>query len=291
MLRAAAAAYDLTPPARFDAYAAKMDAWVHSAADAGASLLVFPEYGAMELAALAGPEVAGTLEASLRAADEFYPQALDLWTGLASRYAVHILAPSSPVFANGHRPVNRAALVGPTGCLGHQDKQVMTCFERTEWHVVSGDPLRIFETPIGTLAVLICYDVEFPLLARALAEAGAEILLVPSCTDTPAGHARVRIGAMARALEGQCVVVHAATVGEARWCPAVDINIGQAAIYGPPDLGFPSTGVLAEGGMNQPGWTFAEIDLGAIDRVRRAGHVRNFDHWRESDARSRVDLP
>jgi translation initiation factor IF-1 len=53
----------------------------------------------------------------------------------------------------------------------------------------------------------------------------------------------VRVGAMARALEGQCVVVHAPVVGPADWSPAVDLNTGAAAIYGPPDLGFPATGV------------------------------------------------
>ncbi|MCE8472812.1 amidohydrolase, partial [Rhodovulum sulfidophilum] len=126
-----------------------------------------------------------------------------------------------------------------------------------DWNVHPGGPLALFDTALGRIGVLICYDCEFPLLARALVEAGAEILLVPSCTDTLAGYWRVRIGAMARALEGQCVVVQSPTLGEAPWCPAVDVNIGAAAIYGPPDTGFPSTGILAEGALNAPGWVHA----------------------------------
>jgi predicted amidohydrolase len=106
---------------------------------------------------------------------------------------------------------------------------------------------QVFDTALGRIGVLICYDAEFPLLGRALIEAGVEILLVPSCTEALSGYWRVRIGAMARALEGQCVVVHSPTVGPAPWSPAVDMNTGAAAIYGPPDLGFPETGVLAEG--------------------------------------------
>jgi predicted amidohydrolase len=130
--------------------------------------------------------------------------------------------------------------------------------------VVPGGPLRVFDTALGRIGVLICYDAEFPLLGRALIEAGVEILLVPSCTEALSGYSRVRIGAMARALEGQCVVVHSPTVGPAAWSPAVDMNTGAAAVYGPPDLGFPETGVLAQGELNAPGWVTAEIDRASV---------------------------
>jgi predicted amidohydrolase len=136
--------------------------------------------------------------------------------------------------------------------------------------------------------VLICYDAEFPLLGRALIEAGVEILLVPSCTEALSGYSRVRIGAMARALEGQCVVVHSPTVGPASWSQAVDMNTGAAAIYGPPDLGFPETGVLAQGDLNAPGWVTAEVERGSVARVRRSGAVFNHAHWPESASRARV---
>jgi predicted amidohydrolase len=124
-------------------------------------------------------------------------------------------------------------------------------------------------------------DVEFPLLARALVEQGVEVLLVPSCTDTLAGHWRVRVGAMARALEGQCLVAQAVTVGALPWLPAIDSNVGAAAVYAPPDCGFPSHGVLARGVLNQPGWVYAEVDRAAIRRVRAEGDVLNHRHWME----------
>ena len=164
----------------------------------------------------------------------------------------------------------------------------MTRFEREDWDVVPGGPLRVFDTTLGPMGVLICYDAEFPLLGRALMEAGVEILLVPSCTEAMAGYSRVRVGAMARALEGQCVVVHAPTVGAADWSPAVDMNTGAAAIYGPPDLGFPETGILAQGGLNAPGWVMADVDRAAIARVRRDGAVLGHAHWPESASRVRV---
>lgn len=283
-MKIAAAAWPIDRHDDWAGYAAKLSSWVEEAAGAGADLLVFPEYGAMELASLAGAEVAGDLEASLRAVSDLAERADALNARLAIAHGVHILGASAPVWA-GPRPVNRARLFTPEGGTAFQDKQIMTRFEREAWHVAPGGPLTLFDTALGKIGVLICYDAEFPLLARALVAAGADILLVPSCTDTLAGYWRVRIGAMARALEGQCVAVQAPTVGAAPWCPAIDENIGAAGIYGPPDLGFPETGILAEGALNAPGWVYATADPAAIARVRAEGAVRNMAHWDEQTAR------
>ncbi|MBF9036409.1 amidohydrolase [Rhodobacterales bacterium HKCCE2091] len=285
-MRIAAAAYPLDPLTGWPDYENKLSAWVAEAAGQGAELLVFPEYGAMELAHLDGPEAAGDLQRCLRSVARHFPRADELHDRLARAHGVHILAASGPVF-EGAAPVNRARLFGPDGPLGHQDKQVMTRFER-DWGVVPGGPLRTFDVSGVRIGVLICYDAEFPLLGRALSDDGVEVVLTPSCTDSVAGFTRVRVGAMARALEAQCVVVHSPTVGVAEWCPAVDENRGRAAIYGPPDLGFPETGVIAEGAMDAPGWTFADIDPAAIARVRAEGRVLNRAHWPESAARAVV---
>jgi predicted amidohydrolase len=234
-VRIAAAAYPFDWLDDFDAYRAKISAWVADAADC--DLLVFPEYGAMELASLGGRAVAADLEASLHEVARHAPARDALHAELAAAHGVHILAASARISrpacswataARAPRPVNRATLYGPQGRIGDQDKQVMTRFEREDWNVTGAPGLRVFDTAIGRLGVLICYDAEFPLLGRALAEAGVEIILVPSCTDTVAGYNRVRIGAMARALESQCVVVQAPTVGNADWSPAIDENRGAA---------------------------------------------------------------
>lgn len=278
-MKIAAAAYPLDWFESFADFEAKLSRWVQ-AAD-GADLLVFPEYGAMELASLGGRTVAGDLERSLHEVARHQPAAEAVHARLARDHGCHILSASGPVF-EGARPVNRAVLFGPEGRIGHQDKQVMTRFERETWDVTGGPGLRVFDTSLGRIGVLICYDSEFPLLGRALAEAGAELLLVPSCTDTVAGFHRVRIGAMARALENQCVVVHAPTVGDCDWSPAVDENRGRAAIYGPPDGFWPETGIIAEGEMDAPGWVFAEVDLARVRDSREKGAVLPFRHWPES---------
>ena len=279
-MKIAAAAYPIEWLADFAAYEDKIGRWVADAQ--GADLLVFPEYAAMELASLGGRQVASDLEASLHEVARHADAVDALHRRLAAQHGCHILAASGPAF-EGARPFNRAVLYGPDGLIGHQDKQIMTRFERDDWNVVGAPGLRVFDTALGRIGVLICYDSEFPLLGRALAAAGVELLLVPSCTDTVAGFHRVRIGAMARALESQCVVVHAPTVGAVDWNPAIDENRGRAAIYGPPDGFWPETGIIVEGDMDQPGWVIAELDLRRVARSRADGAVLPFAHWPESE--------
>ena len=280
-MRIATAAYPLDWFSAFSDYEAKLSAWVAEAASQGANLLVFPEYGAMELASLDGPEVAGDMEAALRAVAGYLPRADAVHAALARKHNVHILAASAPVFADQDRPTNQARLFAPSGERIAQDKQIMTMVERGQMDVVSGQPLILMNTALGKIGVLICYDAEFPALGRALVEAGAEIILTPSFTKALSGYWRVRIGGMARALEGQCITVHSPTVGAGAGCPAIGPATGAAAVYGPPDLGFPDTGVLAEGGLNQPGWVYADVDVNAVRNVRENGAVRNFSHWEE----------
>lgn len=280
--RVAVAQYAIGRPTDFAAYAARIEDRVAEAAKAGAELLVFPEYGAMELASLFGPDVEADLARQIAAMDQIVDRVDDLHARLAAERRVHILAASLPVHASGHvLPVNRARLFAPNGRSGHQDKVIMTRFEREEWGVGGGDGLTVFETDLGCIAVAICYDCEFPMLVRAMAEAGAELLLVPSCTDTMRGYSRVRVGAMARALENQCYAVVSPTVGKAPWLPSVDVNRGCAGVYGPPDNHFPETGIVAEGRFDEDMWLYADLDLDMVAKVRETGQVFNHRHWPE----------
>lgn len=279
-LRVAAAQYPIEQLRDWNHYAAKLARWVAEAAAGGADLAVFPEYGAMELAAL-DPASMSDLAGSLATVSSLLDRVDALHAELAARHGLHILAASSPFRRTDGAFVNRARLFTPQGKVGVQDKLVMTRFEREQWHVSAGAPLRLFKTALGKIGITICYDSEFPLLARALCEAGMELLLVPSCTDTLHGYWRVRLGAQARALEGQCFAVHSPTVGQADWSPAVDVNRGAAAVYGPPDRGVPADGVLAVGELDQPGWVFADLDLALVADLRADGGVLNLRHWAE----------
>jgi len=114
---------------------------------------------------------------------------------------------------------------------------------------------------------------------RAQVEAGANIILVPSCTERVSGAHRVRTAALARALENTCAVIVSPTVGEAPWCPAVDHNSGMAGVYVPAEAGLSDTGVLAEGVLDKPGWVFAEVDLDALRALATRGEMRNAMDW------------
>ncbi len=284
-VKIATAAYPLDAVTTWEAYAEKIGNWVSEAARNGANLLVFPEYAGMELAMLAGPEAASDLEASLHAVSKRVLEADAIHVELAAKFDVHICAGSAPVYDPkiGDRPVNRARLITPTGQIGIQDKQIMTRWERDPMRAAPGGPLQLFDTELGKIGILICYDSEFPLLGRALYD--ADFILAPSCTEALSGYWRVRIGAMARALETQCVSVMASLVGEAPWNEVADLTTGMGGIFGPPDAGFPDTGVLAEGTLNAPGWTYAEVDLEKVAHVRADGRVLGRTHWTEQNGR------
>ncbi|MDT8902026.1 carbon-nitrogen hydrolase family protein [Anaeroselena agilis] len=278
--KAAAAQYPITAYRSWREYAEALEGWVAAGAQAGARLLVFPEYAAMELISLVPGHRNLTLADQLAAMQDFAAPYLDLHCSLARTYGVHILAGSFPVKRDGLFR-NAAAFISPDGPPAIREKRIMTRFEREEWGISPGEDAPPVECELGRIGVAICYDSEFPLLVRRQAEAGAQVILAPSCTDTLAGYWRVRIACQARALENQCIVVQAPTVGRADWCPAVDENIGAAGFFAPPDSGFPDNGVLALGELNKPGWIYADIDPAAIAAVRTEGKVLNHKHWPE----------
>jgi predicted amidohydrolase len=275
----ATAQYDIGFFSHWDEFAEKLETWIANAAQQGAKLLVFPEYGSMELASLFGEAVYSDLQQQLRTMQTLLPKWHEIHQTLASRYDVLILASSFPTELQAGRVVNRATLFGPQGKLGHQDKLMMTRFETEQWRISGGNHIEVIDTELGRIGILICYDSEFPMIASQQVAAGADLLLVPSCTDTQAGFHRVRIGCPARALEHQCYVVQAPTVGHAPWSEAVDVNTGRASVYTPVDYGFPDDGILAEGTDDEPRWVFATVDLREIARIRAEGQVFNHRDW------------
>jgi predicted amidohydrolase len=283
-IRVSAAQYPIDQPATFAAWQAKLARWVAEGAASKAELLVFPEYGAIELAATRGDKIAGDLQATLTAVADLMPEIDAAHVALAARYGVHILAASGPRHSGAGGIVNSARLIAPSGKIGVQDKLIMTPFE-VGWGVKPARTLKVFDTTLGRIGIAICYDCEFPLLVRALVNAGAELILIPSCTERLSGASRVRTGALARALESGIATVTSPTVGEALWSPAVDRNTGAAGIFIPAeaalaDLGLlAETGVLAEGQLNQPGWVTADIPLARLQVLRQGGEMCNHADW------------
>jgi predicted amidohydrolase len=277
-LKVAAAQYPIDQPASQDEWRAKVARWVKDGAATGADILVFPEYAAIEQAAAFGPAVSGSLDATLKAVADLERERVAHHMELAERHKVHILVGSGPVRKGEGRYVNAAQLVTPSGSVGVEEKRIMTPFER-DWGISPGSPLRVFDTALGAIGVAICYDSEFPLLVRAMAEAGAETILIPSCTERISGYHRVRTAACARALENQIATVMSPTVGDALWSPAVDRNTGAAGVFVPSEQSVSDDGVLAEGELNAPQWVTATIDLKRLRHLRSEGEMRNYADW------------
>jgi predicted amidohydrolase len=277
-LKVASAQYPIDQPATLDAWRDKIARWVTEGAATGAEVLVFPEYAAIEQAAALGEKVYGNLDATLQAVAELEADRVGLHRELAAKHRVHILVGSGPSRKGEGRYVNAAQLVTPKGSVGVQEKLIMTPFE-TDWGISAGTQARVFDTVLGLVGINICYDSEFPLLARAMAEAGAELLLVPSCTERVSGYHRVRTGSLARALENQIAAVVSPTVGDALWSPAVDRNTGSAGIYVPAEQTVSDTGVLAQGELNASQWVTATVDLARLRHLRSSGEMRNYVDW------------
>jgi predicted amidohydrolase len=277
-LTLAALAWPVEPTTSVAAYAAKLGHWVAAAKAGGADLVLMPEYACVELgAALAGrnaPDAGTELRAIVEASDAI----LAAMRGAAMQHRIW-LQPGTLPMRVGNMIVNRAPLIAPDGRVAMQDKCRMTRFETEHWGVSSGAPPRVFETPWGVIGMAVCYDAEFPDLVRAQVEAGAWLILVPTCTDTGHGFNRVRIGAQARAMENQCFVAVAPTLGGFEGSVALDENHGAAGIYGPVDRSFSADGVVAELAYDTPGLLFATLDPARLEAVRADGAVRNHRDW------------
>lgn len=273
-MKIATAQYPIGYFESWEDWKSKTETWIDDAGDA--QILVFPEYGSMELVSIMHENIRIDLKKQLVEMNYLLSGFLDLYIELAQKYKKVIICPSFPVLENGIY-LNRAYVVSPQGMAGYQDKFFMTRFENEDWGITTGDKeLKVFETKWGSFGIQICYDVEFGIGSKLLCEAGAEVIFAPSCTETMKGAARVHVGARARSLENQCYVVVAQTVNNAEWSPAVDINYGYGAVYITPDIGFPDDGVIQTGKAQEERWLFETLDMSKIKEVRRNGSVLNF---------------
>jgi len=268
--RVASLQYFLRPVPTFAAFADQVNALVETAADYRARLVVFPEYFSVQLLTLG--DVKRPIREQVRDLARQVDAVTEVLADAARREGVWIVGGTIPV-AEGDRIRNECRVFGPDGRWSPQRKLHMTRFEKEEWDVASGEGLTVFETEWGRFAVAICYDVEFPELARAAALQGAEVLVVPSCTDDRQGFLRVRYCAQARAIENQMYVITSPTVGSLPMVPAVHLNYGQAAIITPCDFAFARDGILAEGNINQEMMVIGDLDLEYLRRSRETDTV------------------
>jgi predicted amidohydrolase len=273
-MRVSAVQYHLHTIRSFDEFAAQVEHYVKTAAEFSADFVLFPELFTTQLMSIGDPNGRALSIGQLPSFTESY---LSLFSTLAKQTGMHIIG-GTHIIAEGDRLFNTAFLFYPDGKIGQQRKLHITPTEVKEWNMQAGDQLQIFETEKGKIAILICYDIEFPEIARIAKARGADVIFCPSCTDDRHGFHRVRYTSHARAVENQVYVVLTGTVGS---LPTVDFmraNYAQAAIITPNDLPFPPRGILAEGEVNDDMVITADLDLELLEQVRRSGSVTT---WRD----------
>lgn len=199
---------------------------------------------------------------------------------LAVSYNINIIAGSMPVMEN-NKLMNISYLCRRDGSWDHYKKIHMTPSEITSWGLSPGDRIKIFDTDCGRIGILICYDVEFPELARLYAEAGMQILFVPFLTDTQNAFNRVRSCAQARAIENECYVAIAGAVGNLPRVRNMDIQFAQSAIFTPSDFPFPTNAVKAEATPNTEMTVITDVDLELLKELHNYGSVRTMKDRRK----------
>jgi predicted amidohydrolase/GNAT superfamily N-acetyltransferase len=193
---------------------------------------------------------------------------------MAVSYNINIITGSMPLLEND-RVYNVSYLCHRDGRVDEQRKIHITPHERRDWVIEGGDEFKVFDTDAGRVAIMICYDIEFPELGRMAAEQEVDIICVPFWTDTKNGYLRVRHCAQARAIENECYVVITGSVGNLPKVENLDIQYAQSSVFSPSDFGFPHDAVMAETTANTEMIMFSDMDLEKLTLVRNEGSVTN----------------
>lgn len=216
---------------------------------------------------------------AIRGLAQYTEEIRDRLQRLAVSYNINIIAGSMPEYREQELH-NVCYLCRRDGTWDSQYKLHVTPDERQYWGVVGGNELKTFDTDVGRIGILICYDVEFPELPRLLAEQGMQILFVPYWVDTKTSYLRVRSCAQARAIENECYVAITGSVGNLPKVENADIQYSQAAVFSPSDFAFPHDAIMAESTPNTEMTLIVDLDLTKLTEVRHAGSVRNFQDRR-----------
>lgn len=210
---------------------------------------------------------------AIRKLAEFTEPLRDRCINFAISYNINIITGSMPLLKD-NQLYNVGYLCRRDGSFEMYEKIHITPNEVTYWGMQGGNSIKTFETDAGKIGVLICYDVEFPELSRLLADEGMDILFVPFLTDTQNGYTRVRHCSMARAIENECYVAIAGSVGNLPKVSNMDIQYAQSAVFTPSDFAFPTNGVKSEATPNTEMTLIADVNLDLLKELHEYGAVK-----------------
>lgn len=217
---------------------------------------------------------------AIRKLAEYTDEIVTKFSELAISYNINIISGSMPEMKDG-KLFNVGYLCKRDGTLDRYEKIHVTPDEAKVWGMQVGKELKVFDTDCGKIGILICYDSEFPELSRLLAEEGMKILFVPYLTDTQNGFSRVRHCSQARAIENECYVAIAGSVGNLPNVHNMDIQYAQSMVLTPCDFAFPSNGVKAEATPNTEMILISDVDLDLLTELHEFGSVKNLKDRRK----------
>ncbi|MBZ6380086.1 carbon-nitrogen hydrolase [Pacificimonas flava] len=261
------------PVKDFDEFISNVEYFVDVAADYDSDFVVFPELFTLSLLSFETKKL-DPMQAIDRLT-EHTPHIVEALSKLALAYNVNIIGGSHPTRADDGDIQNVAYVCLRDGSVHAQEKIHPTPNESYWWHIKGGDEIGTIQTDCGPIGVLICYDSEFPELARRLVDEGARIIFTPFCTDTRQGYMRVRYCCQARAVENQCFVVMSGNVGNLPGVDNMDIQYAQSCILTPCDFPFARDGIAAEASENIEALTIADVNLDDLTWARAEGTVQN----------------
>ena len=217
---------------------------------------------------------------AIRQLAKYTKEIVDKMQQLSISYNINIITGSMPELIDD-KLYNVGYLCRREGSLERYEKIHVTPDEAKVWGMQRGHKLQTFETDAGKIGILICYDSEFPELSRLLSDEGMDILFVPFLTDTQNGYSRVRLCAQARAVENECYVAIAGSVGNLPNVNNMDIQYAQSAVFTPCDFSFPSNGIKAEATTNTEMILVADVDISLLRELHSFGAVKNLKDRRK----------
>jgi predicted amidohydrolase/ribosomal protein S18 acetylase RimI-like enzyme len=268
--------YQMRLVSDFKAFAEQCEYFLDVASEYKCDFIVFPEIFTTQLLSLVQAE---NPAAAMRKLSEFTPAYLELFTRLAVKYNVNVIG-GSHFTVEDNSLFNIAYLFRRDGTLGKQYKLHVTPAERHWWGVNGGSQVEVFDTDKGKIAIQVCYDIEFPELARVAVERGAQIIFVPFCTDERYAYLRVRYCAQARCIENHIYVAIAGSVGNLPNIESLGLHYAQSAIFTPSDIPFKRDAIAAECPPNIETVIFEDLDLELLKKHRQSGSVLNWQDRR-----------
>lgn len=268
-VRVACVQHKMRKVGAFEDFARQVGYFIDVAAEYRSDFVLLPELFTLQLLSEVHER---SPQEGMKRLSEFTPQVRRLLGDYSAKHGLTIIGGSHPVLQDG-KLYNVAQIFLPDGRLVEQPKLHITPNERKWWGMSGGSQLAPIDTPKARIGVLICYDIEFPEPVRYLADAGAEIIFVPFCTDSRQSYLRVRICAHARAIENHVYVALSGNVGNLPDVSNMDVQYAQAAVLTPSDFAFSRDGIAAEADSNEETVLVCDLDLEALHRSRDSGTV------------------